>query len=193
MIKIREAVKCVPVILGYFLLTEFGKMIEFWIFMTHQTESDLYEQQWSWITMPESRFFQIPGRTGLLFAALIAVLLCMLAHGKDFRAGQLKKIKETLQINWRKILFQAILIVGVVLGVAYTRFLDRIASAISMKDIYFYISGTGALAGTQIIENIAERFSTLVAFHEPDLWTIPFSFLVFELLRVCFDSKMTLT
>lgn len=191
--KIREAVKCVPVILGYFLLTEFGKMIEFWIFMAHQTESDLYEQQWSWITMPESRFFQIPGRTGLLFAALIAVLLCMLAHGKDFRAGQLKKIKETLQINWRKILFQAILIVGVVLGVAYTRFLDRIASAISMKDIYFYLSGTGALAGTQIIENIAERFSTLVAFHEPDLWTIPFSFLVFELLRVCFDSKMTLT
>ncbi len=191
--KIREAVNCVPVILGYFLLTEFGKMIEFWIFMAHQTESDLYEQQWSWITMPESRFFQIPGRTGLLFAALIAVLLCMLAHGKDFRAGQLKKIKETLQINWRKILFQAILIVGVVLGVAYTRFLDRIASAISMKDIYFYISGTGALAGTQIIENIAERFSTLVAFHEPDLWTIPFSFLVFELLRVCFDSKMTLT
>ena len=191
--KIREAVKCVPVILGYFLLTEFGKMIEFWIFMAHQTESDLYEQQWSWITMPESRFFQIPGRTGLLFAALIAVLLCMLAHGKDFRAGQLKKIKETLQINWRKILFQAILIVGVVLGVAYTRFLDRIASAISMKDIYFYISGTGALAGTQVLENIAERFSTLVAFHEPDLWTIPFSVLVFELLRVCFDSKMTLT
>ena len=191
--KIKEAVKCVPVILGYFLLTEIGKMIEFWIFMAHQTESDLYEQQWSWITMPESRFFQIPGRTGLLFAALIAVLLCMLAHGKDFRAGQLKKIKETLQINWRKILFQAILIVGVVLGVAYTRFLDRIASAISMKDIYFYISGTGALAGTQIIENIAERFSILVAFHEPDLWTIPFSFLVFELLRVCFDSKMTLT
>lgn len=191
--KIKEAVKCVPVILGYFLLTEFGKMTEFWIFMAHQTESDLYEQQWSWITMPESRFFQIPGRTGLLFAALIAVLLCMLAHGKDFRAGQLKKIKETLQRNWRKILFQAILIVGVVLGVAYTRFLDRIASAISMKDIYFYISGTGALAGTQIIENIAERFSILVAFHEPDLWTIPFSFLVFELLRVCFDSKMTLT
>ena len=191
--KIREAVKCVPVILGYFLLTEIGKMIEFWIFMAHQTESDLYEQQWSWITMPESRFFQIPGRTGLLFAALIAVLLCMLAHGKDFRAGQLKKIKETLQINWRKILFQAILIVGVVLGVAYTRFLDRIASAISMKDIYFYISGTGALAGTQIIENIAERFSILVAFHEPDLWTIPISFLVFELLRACFDSKMTRT
>lgn len=191
--KIREAVKCVTVILGFFLLTEFGKMIEFWIFMAHQTESDLYEQQWSWITMPESRFFQIPGNTGLLFAALIAVLLCMLAHGKDFRAGQLKKIKETLQINWRKILFQAILIVGVVLGVAYTRFLDRIASAISMKDIYFYISGTGALARAQIIENIAERFSTLVAFHEPDLLTIPFSFLVFELLRVCFDSKMTLT
>ncbi len=191
--KIREAVKCVTVILGFFLLTEFGKMIEFWIFMAHQTENDLYEQQWSWITMPESRFFQIPGNTGLLFAALIAVLLCMLAHGKDFRAGQLKKIKETLQINWRKILFQAILIVGVVLGVAYTRFLDRIASAISMKDIYFYISGTGALARAQIIENIAERFSTLVAFHEPDLLTIPFSFLVFELLRVCFDSKMTLT
>ena len=191
--KIREAVKCVTVILGFFLLTEFGKMIEFWIFMAHQTESDLYEQQWSWITMPESRFFQIPGNTGLLFAALIAVLLCMLAHGKDFRAGQLKKIKETLQINWRKILFQAILIVGVVLGVAYTRFLDRIASAISMKDIYFYISGTGAPARAQIIENIAERFSTLVAFHEPDLLTIPFSFLVFELLRVCFDSKMTLT
>ena len=191
--KIKETVKCVPVILGYFLLTEIGKMIEFWIFMAHQTESDLYEQQWSWITMPESRLFQIPGNTGLLFAALIAVVLCMLAHGKDFRVGQLKKIQETLQINWRKILFQAILTVGVVLGMSYTRFLDRIASVISMKDIYFYISGTGALAGTQILENIAERFSTLVTFHEPDLWTIPFSFLVFELLRVCFDSKMTLT
>ena len=113
--KIKEAVKCVPVILGYFLLTEIGKMIEFWIFMAHQTESDLYEQQWSWITMPESRLFQIPGKTGLLFTALTAVVLCMLAHGKDFRVGQLKKIQETLQINWRKILFQTILIVGVVL------------------------------------------------------------------------------
>ena len=143
--------------------------------------------------MPESRFFQIPGKTGLLFAALIAVVLCMLAHGKDFRAGQLKKIKETLQVNWRGIVLQAILIVGVVLGVAYTRFLDRIASAISMKDIYFYISGIGALAGTQVLENIAERFSILVTFHEPDLLIIPISFLVFELLRVCFDSKMTLT
>lgn len=193
MIKIKEAVKCVPVILGYFLLTKIGKMIEFWIFMAHQTESDLYEQQWSWITMPESRLFQIPGKTGLLFTALTAVVLCMLAHGKDFRVGQLKKIQETLQINWRKILFQAILIVGVVLGMSYTRFLDRIASVISMKDIYFYISGTGALAGTQILENIAERFSTLVTFHEPDLLIIPISFLVFELLRVCFDSKMTLT
>ena len=191
--KIREAVKCVPVILGYFLLTEFGKMIEFWIFMAHQTESDLYEQQWSWITMPESRFFQIPGRTGLLFAALIAVLLCMLAHGKDFRAGQLKKIKETLQINWRKILFHAILIVGVVLGVAYTRFLDRIASAISMKDIYFFHGYSRGYAIQEPVENIAERFSILVAFHEPDLWTIPISFLVFELLRACFDSKMTRT
>ena len=142
--KIKEAVKCVPVILGYFLLTEIGKMIEFWIFMAHQTESDLYEQQ--------SRLFQIPGRTGLLFAALIAVVLCMLAHGKDFRVGQLKKIKETLQGNWRGILLQTILIVGVVLGMSYTRFLDRIASVISMKDIYFYISGTGALAGTQVLE-----------------------------------------
>ena len=177
MMKIKEAVKCVPVILGYFLLTEIGKMIEFWIFMAHQTESDLYEQQW----------------TGLLFTALTAVVLCMLAHGKDFRVGQLKKIKETLQGNWRKIMLQTILIVGVVLGMSYTRFLDRIASVISMKDIYFYISGTGALAGTQVLENIAERFSILVTFHEPDLLIIPISFLVFELLRVCFDSKMTLT
>ena len=191
--KIKEAVKCVPVILGYFLLTEIGKMIEFWIFMAHQTESDLYEQQWSWITMPESRLFQIPGNTGLLFAALIAVVLCMLAHGKDFRVGQLKKIQETLQVNWRGIVLQAILIMGVIFRMAYTRFLDRIASVISMKDIYFYISGTGALAGTQILENIAERFSIIVTFHEPDLWTIPISFLVFELLRVCFDSKMALT
>ena len=193
MIKIKEVVKYVPVILGYFLLTELGKVIEFWIFMAHQTESDLYEQQWSWITMPESRFFQIPGKTGLLFTALTAVVLCMLAHGKDFRVGQLKKIQETLQVNWRGIVLQAILTVGVVLGMSYTRFLDRIASVISMKDIYFYISGTGALAGTQILENIAERFSIIVTFHEPDLWTIPFSFLVFELLRVCFDSKMALT
>ena len=90
-------------------------------------------------------------------------------------------------------MFQAILIVGVVLGMSYTRFLDRIASVISMKDIYFYISGTSALAGTQVLENIAERFSILVTFHEPDLLIIPIFFLVFELLRVCFDSKMTLT
>ena len=104
-----------------------------------------------------------------------------------------REILETLQGNWRKIMLQTILIVGVVLGMSYTRFLDRIASVISMKDIYFYISGTGALAGTQVLENIAERFSILVTFHEPDLLIIPISFLVFELLRVCFDSKMTLT
>ena len=79
--------------------------------------------------MPESWFFQIPGKTGLLFTALTAVVLCMLAHGKDFRVGRLKKIQETLQVNWRGIVLQAILIMGVIFGMAYTRFLDRIISA----------------------------------------------------------------
>lgn len=138
MIKIKEAVKCVPVILGYFLLTELGKVIEFWIFMAHQTESDLYEQQWSWITMPESRFFQIPGKTGLLFAALTAVVLCMLAHGKDFRVGQLKKIQETLQGNWRGIVLQAILIMGVIFGMAYTRFLSHCLCYIHERYLFLY-------------------------------------------------------
>ena len=192
MIKSKEAVKCVPVILGYFLLTEIGKMIEFWI-LWHIKRKVIYMSNNGVGSYAGSRSFQITGKTGLLFAALTAVVLCMLAHGKDFRVGQLKKIKETLQGNWRKIMLQTILIVGVVLGMSYTRFLDRIASVISMKDIYFYISGTGALAGTQVLENIAERFSILVTFHEPDLLIIPISFLVFELLRVCFDSKMTLT
>ena len=40
MMKIKKVVKYVPVILGYFLLTELGKVIEFWIFMAHQTKSD---------------------------------------------------------------------------------------------------------------------------------------------------------
>ena len=140
MMKIKEAVKCVPVILGYFLLTEIGKMIEFWIFMAHQTESDLYEQQWSWITMPESRLFQIPGRTGLLFAALIAVVLCMLAHGKDFRVGQLKKITKHCKRKLERNIASDNINDGAVIGMSYTRFLDRIASVISMKKIFISIS-----------------------------------------------------
>lgn len=134
-----------------------------------------------------------PGRNRTVVCCIDSGLVMYVSSRERLSCRTVEKIKETLQINWRGIVLQAILIVGVVLGMSYTRFLDRIASVISMKDIYFYLSGTGALAGTQVLENIAERFSVLVTFHEPDLWTIPFSFLVFELLRVCFDSKMTLT
>ena len=106
--------------LRIFLLTEIGKMIEFWI-LWHIKRKVIYMSN-NGVGLPCWKAGSSRSREeqDCCLVALIAVLLCMLAHGKDFRAGQLKKIKETLQINWRKILFHAILIVGVVLGVAYT-------------------------------------------------------------------------
>ena len=89
--KIKEAVKCVPVILGYFLLTELGKVIEFWIFMAHQTESDLYEQQWSWITMPESRFFQIPGRHRTVVCCIDSSCVMYVSSWERLSCGTVEK------------------------------------------------------------------------------------------------------
>ncbi len=89
--KIKEAVKCVPVILGYFLLTELGKVIEFWIFMAHQTESDLYEQQWSWITMPESRLFQIPGRHRTAVCCIDSSCVMYVSSWKRLPCGTVEK------------------------------------------------------------------------------------------------------
>ena len=117
-----------------------------------------------------------PGKNRTVVYCIDSSCAMYVSSWERLPCGTVEKDSGNTTNKLRKILFQAILIVGVVLGMSYTRFLDRIASVISMKDIYFYISGTGALAGTQVLENIAERFSILVTFHEPDLLIIPISF-----------------
>ena len=187
--KGKEAAKCFGVILGYVVLVTLSKLSEFWIFMAHQTRQDLQEEAWSWVSMPESRFFYAPGGTGLLCVAVTAIVLCMVIHGKDFRRKTGKEIQKTFVTNWKKLLTQELLIIGVALGMSYTRILDRIASVLSMKEIYYYLNGTTPLRESTLLDAVAERFSVTVAFHETDLWMLPVAFLIYELLRICFDSR----
>jgi len=52
-------------------------------------------------------------------------------------------------------------------------------SVISMKDIYFYISGTGALAGTQVLENIAEFRNSSIFQKDRVILSHPLDYFIF--------------
>lgn len=186
----KEIAKCIGVILGYLILWKATMLLEFWFFMSKIPAEQLSSGQWSWIDMPESRIFYAPCGTGLLRAVIIAILLCVMTHGKDLRLQNFQLIWETIAIRWKRILGQGIVITGVCLGMAYARILDRISSVISAKDIYFFFSGTTVLKDMNGIDNIAEIFYVLTGWKEPDLWMMPIVFLIYEMLRVVFDRKM---
>lgn len=190
--KVKTAVKCVGVAATYLLLLMFSKLLEFWIFTSKLTYEELISKTWSWEAMSESFLFTFPYGLGIFRVLLLSALLCLLIHGRDFRIRREKSVLQCLRMHMRTFLLQGAALTGAVIGVCYARLDTRLAMLFS--DYYFYFSGTCALRETiQFTDPLAgiwTVFTVLVYLYESDFLMGLVAYVFYELLRVCFDSKL---
>lgn len=196
-----KKVKCVgrgcAVAVVYLILLEISKLIEFGIFMRGRSVEDLNSGQWSWMGMPESWFFLAPFGTGLFRVLAIATILCVVFHGRDFAWKRIRQIPKIAGEFWHGLSIQAAAASGVILGICYVRGLDRFATAVSSYNIYYFLSGTTALRGmpgeqSETLQRVAEIFHIFVRINEPDMLAMLVAFVVYKLLRICFDRKVAM-
>ena len=190
--KVKKAVKCIGVVAAYLALLWFSKLVEFWIFMSKITYEDLANCTWDWDAMPESFLFTFPYDLGIFRVLLITVLLCLLIHGRDFRIKREKSVLQCIRMHAGTFLLQGAALTGAVFGAIYARLDSRLSMLFS--DSYFYFSGTHALMQTMQftdpLANIWTIFSVLVDFWEIDFIMGLLAYVVYELLRMCFDRKL---
>lgn len=190
--KVKTFVKSVGVAAVYLLLLMFSKLLEFWIFTSKLTYEELISKTWSWEAMPESFLFNFPYGYGIFRVLLISVFLCLLIHGRDFRIRREKSVLQCFRMHMGTFLLHGSALTGVVIGACFARLDTRLAMLFS--DSYFYFSGTCALRATmQFSDPLAEIwtvFTVLVYLYEPDFLMGLVAYAFYELLRVCFDSKL---
>lgn len=190
--KVKTAVKCVSVAATYLLLLMLSKLLEFWIFTSKLTYEELRNQAWNWEAMPESFLFTFPYGLGIFRVLLLSALLCLLIHGRDFRIRREKSVLQCLRMHGGTFLLQGAVLTGVIIGACYARLDTRLAMLFS--DGYFYFSGTHALAEimqlTDPLAGIGTIFTVLVYLYESDFLMGLVAYVFYELLRVCFDSKL---
>ena len=190
--KVKKAVKCIGVAAAYLLLLEFSKLVEFWIFTAKVSYEDLANVTWDWNAMPESFFFQFPAGLGIFRMLFITILLCLLIHGRDFRIRREKSFLQVLRMHRHTFLMQGAVLTGVILAVTYTQLPDRLGMLFPYT--YFYFSGTHALMTTmELTDPLAQLWTVFIVFM--DLWDdelimMLFAYVIYELLRVCFDRKL---
>lgn len=190
--KVKKAVKCIGVVAAYLLLLKFSKLVEFWIFMSKITYEGLANCTWDWDAMPESFLFTFPYDLGIFRVLLITVLLCLLIHGRDFRIKREKSVLQCIRMHAGTFLLQGAALTGAVFGASYAGLDTRLANIFS--DSYFYFSGTHALMQTMKftdpLANIWTIFTVIVEFWETDFLMGLLAYVVYELLRLCFDRKL---
>ena len=190
--KGKTAVKCAGVAAAYLLLLMLSKLLEFWIFTSKVTYEELVNQTWSWEAMPESFLFTFPYGLGILRVLLLSALLCLLIHGRDFRIRREKSVLQCLRMHAGTYLLQGAALTGAVIGACYARLDTRLAML--FFDGYFYFSGTHALTETMQLTDplagIGMIYTVLVYLYEADFLMGLVAYVFYELLRVCFDSKL---
>lgn len=190
--KVKKAVKCIGVVAAYLGLLWFSKLVEFWIFMSKITYEDLANCTWDWEAMPESFLFTFPYDLGIFRVLLITVLLCLVIHGRDFRIKREKSVLQCIRMHAGTFLLQGAALTGAAFGASYARLDSRLANIFS--DSYFYFSGTHALMQTlkftDPLANIWTIFSIIVGFWDTDFLMGLLAYVVYELLRLCFDRKL---
>lgn len=192
MYKLKKTVKCIGVVAAYLGLLWFSKLVEFWIFTSKVTYEELTNHTWDWNVMPESFLFTFPFGLGIFRVLLITVLLCLLIHGRNFRIKREKSVLQCIRMHAGTFLLQGAVLTGAVFGVSYARLGMRLSTLFS--DSYFFFSGTHALMQTmEFTDPLAEVwtiFSVIVDFGEMDFLMGLFAYVVYELLRICFDRKL---
>ena len=190
--KVKKAVKCIGVTAAYLGLLWFSKLVEFWIFSSKVTYEELINNTWDWYAMPESFLFTFPYGLGIFRVLFITVLLCLLIHGRDFCIKREKSVLQCIRMHAGTFLLQGAALTGAAFGACYA----RVGTHLSMlfSDSYFYFSGTHALMQTMRftdpLAGVWTIFTVLMEFLDADFLMGLFAYVVYELLRVCFDRKM---
>ena len=189
--KIKKTVKCIGVAAAYLGLLWLSKLVEFWIFTSKVTYEELTNNTWDWNAMPESFLFTFPYGFGIFRVLLIAVLLCLLIHGRDFRIKRERSVLQCIRMHAGTFLLQGAALTGAAFGASYARLDSHLSMMFS--DSYFYFSGTHALMQTMEftdpLAGVWTIFSVIVDFGEMDFFMGLPAYVVYELLRVCFDRK----
>ena len=190
--KVKKTVKCIGVTAAYLGLLLFSKLVEFWIFTSKVTYEELISNTWAWDAMPESFLFLFPYDLGIFRVLFITVLLCLLIHGRDFRIKREKSVLQCMRMHAGTFLLQGAALTGAALSITYARLDTRLSNMFS--DSYFYFSGTHALKQTMRITDplasVWTIFTVFMGFWDTDFLMGLFAYVVYELLRLCFDCKL---
>mgnify|MGYP007097425520 CR=1 FL=1 len=191
--KVKKTVKCIGVTAAYLGLLWFSKLVEFWIFTSKVTYEELTSHTWDWNdAMPGNFLFTFPYGLGIFRVLLITVLLCLLIHGRDFRIKREKSVLQCIRMHAGNFLLQGAALTGAAIGASYARVDTRLG--MMFFDSYFYFSGTHALMQTmQFTDPLAEVwtiFTVIVDFGEMDFFMGLPAYVVYELIRLCFDRKL---
>ena len=190
--KVKKTVKCIGVTAAYLGLLLFSKLVEFWIFASKVTYEELTSHTWDWHAMPESFLFLFPYDLGIFRVLFITVLLCLLIHGRDFRIKREKSVLQCMRMHAGTFLLQGAALTGAILGITYARLDTRLSNMFS--DSYFYFSGTHTLMQTMRVTDplasVWTIFTVFMGLWDTDFLMGLFAYVVYELLRLCFDRKL---
>lgn len=175
------------------LLFEFRQLLHFWLTMpqTAMTAEELYRE---FSKHHPADILYGPFQTDFFWALLVSLIVFAIFHGKDFSLKRAKQVAHISKEYWLKLIYQ-IIAVAVVLLVMLLIGPGRIAEAVVPEDIYFRLSGAGALRNLSgeagdILQAIISRFYAHAMFTESELFGLAQVYIIYKLMRVLFDKKI---
>ena len=196
---VKYVAKTFMIILTYLVLLEFSRLIMFWTHMLQATSVD-----YDWRGKHGYFLFWAPFETGSLFAIVLAVLLFLIFHGRDIKRGRWKQIRQISKKFRQELWVKAAVLAGSLFGVTWYGvyrleefFSNRL---VSWQEIYYFMSGTTLFRslpdrGSEVTETLymlAFIFRIHMSLDEIDLFNMGVAFIVYELLRICFDKTVPL-
>lgn len=197
---VKYVAKTIMVILTYFILLMFGRVIMFWTHMLQATSVD-----YDWRGKHGFFLFWAPFDTQSLFAIVLAVLLFLIFHGRNVYPGRWKQIRQISKKFWQELWVKAAVLAGSLFGVMWYG-VDSLEMffayhIVSWQEIYYFLSGTTIFqrlpdaGGSEVVETlemIGFIFRIHMSLDEIDLINMGIAFIVYELLRICFDKTVPL-
>lgn len=204
MTTVKHIGKALVIVLTYFILLKFSKLVMFWTYMVQVTSLEDLEH-YSWIGKHGEFFFWGTYELGLPMVFVMALLMFLIFHGRDVYLGGWKRVRQISKKYWQELWIKAALTAGSVFGLMWygigrleTTIADRFASP---GEIYHFVSGTTVFlhlpdgAGGEVAETldwIGTIFEMNMFLGENDCINIGIVFLIYEFLRICFDKKVPL-
>ena len=196
---VKYVAKTFMIILTYLVLLELSRLIMFWTYMLQATSVD-----YDWRGKHGYFLFWAPFETGSLLVIILAFLLFLIFHGRDVNPGRWKQIRQISKKFWQELWVKAAVLAGSLFGVLWygVTNLEMFLAyhLVSWQEIYYFLSGTTLFQHlpdrgsevTETLDNIGFIFRIHMSLDDIDLFNMGIAFIVYELLRICFDKTVPL-